>query len=499
MSWGKIRGAPRRLPADEHDLFDSSIDVAARTAWLLRVSRMASPWGARTADSFVRRLAEVGYPIKHGSQVSQWESGRFTAPLALVAAYERALSLAPAELLGAVASMQQTYRVTVAEPIPDDRDQLFTQISMLDEAIAEGTATGHDWLTLVILITDPRITPRPRGTARLMAHGLTTEMLRAGHFDYSSRWAALSILLGDSLYQELAEQEIVAVAQQPGAPLARNAWAALSQSTRKGVAATLIEQFVSGDDERVLGVSFGLATMIGRRQLGGQDVEALQDRLQVMAREGSPQDRDIAYSLAGRLGGRTMAAVGHPPPAQWSQRGFVERPPHYDDYLAAVREASGLDDDPIIDRLLQEALSNLWLEKRQLAQELIGASPYRDAVARTAIHVATTSAVGQARRSASNLLRQITPDDQSLLRRLLFATDPKVVSDGLIAIGRGGALDRAALAPFLDDPTTREDALMAAGMLGHTGVAATDEEQVAADWWARGGGRRTTPGTPVGG
>lgn len=132
-------------------------------------------------------------------------------------------------------------------------------------------------------------------------------MLRSGHFDYSSRWTALSILLADPLFAEPVEAEIVSAIAEPGVPLARNGWDALSQATRPGIARSLIDRLVPGDDERSLGLAFGLATMIGRVELSRDDVFRLRPRLRLLVDDGSAAEQEMGYMLAGRLGPTTMS------------------------------------------------------------------------------------------------------------------------------------------------------------------------------------------------
>lgn len=498
MGWARIRGAPRRLASDGHDLLDPRIDVTARTAWLLRVSRLASPWGATTAERFVDRLAEVGYPDRHGSQVSIWESGRAPLPLGLVGAYERALDRAPGELLGAVGGMQQTERAAVPDRTTGDRADAFRRLSILDELIAADRASGADWIALAQMLTDPRVTPPAESTVRRWCHVLTVEMLRSGHFDYSARWTALSILLSDPLLSVIAEHEIIAAVGEAGVPLARNGWDVLSQSRRPGIAGALIDRLEPGDDERNLGLSFGLATMIGRVELSRDDVLRLTPRLRSLSTEGSSLDEELGFMLAARLGPSFLAAVGHPPPAPWAHRRYLEQPPHFAQYLDAVRSSSGLDHDEMIERLLQEALSEVLVEKRQLAHQLIGASPYRDAVARTALEVATRSGDAYARYAAANLLRQLAPDDRALLVGLLDSPDPTVRANGVIAVGRAGVREGVpALLELTRDSQLRPSALMALGMIGAATGANDSAELRASQWWLRHGGTPTTTPTPI--
>ena len=496
MGWGKIRGAPRRLPVDRNDLFTPIIDVAARTAWLLRVSRFASAWGDQTADAFGRRLAEVGLPVSHSSLISQWESGRTVQSLSLVAAYERALWLAQGELLGAVGSMQQSSRVSAGERPEQDRESRWRELSRLDDRIEDGRASGRDWLALATLLTDQRNAPPPEGLIRRWTYELTIDMLRSGHFDYSTRWSAISVLISDPLYADAVEREVIAAAAEAGAPLARNAWDALSQSGRHGAAGGLINRLSLGNYEQLLGLSIGLATMIGRKQLSHTDVGQLQHKVRELLADGDDAERELAFMLAGRLGRSTMTSVSYPRNQMWNSRTFVEHPPHLEEYLAAAREASGIEDDLMLRRLLQEALSGLWVEKRQLAHQLIGASPYRDAIARTAVQVATTSPEPHARHAAALLLRQTAPDDRTQLTRLLHCDDQMVVRLGIVAVGRGGdhsAVDM--LGTFLDDETTRADALLARNMLGRADDPRTTQEQGGERWWATHGRRQSTPGT----
>lgn len=498
MGWARIRGAPRRLPVDGRDLLDPVIDVTARTAWLLRVSRLASPWGSTTAERFVDRLTEVGYPGRHASQVSLWESGRVTTSLGLVGAYERALDLAPGELLGAVGGMQQTARIHAVDRQPADRAQVFRRLSQLDERIVADIATGADWIALAELLTDPRVTPPAESTVRRWAYTLSVQMLRSGHFDYSSRWSALSILLADPLFAEPVEAEIVSAIAEPGVPLARNGWDALSQATRPGIARSLIDRLVPGDDERSLGLAFGLATMIGRVELSRDDVFRLRPRLRLLVDDGSAAEQAMGYMLAGRLGPTTMSELGHPPAPVWTRRSYVEKPPHYEQYVDAVRRTSGIEHDAMIERLLQEALSEVLLEKQQMANQLISASPYRDAVALTAVEVATSSPDPIARHAAANMLRQLAPDDRVQLTRLLDSPDPHVVTNGIVASGRGGVQEAAArLTVLCTDPRYRAEALMALGMLGHQVRVDSAVELRASQWWMRHRGDGPTPGSQV--
>ncbi|GAB3581180.1 hypothetical protein [Calidifontibacter terrae] len=493
MVWSRVRGAPRGLPVDRTDLLGATIDLQARVAWLLRVNRIASPYGALPAEAFNARLAEVGGRARHTSAISTAESGRAAIDLELVAAYERALGRAHGQLTGAVSDIVLAQRANAQWATPS-REEAYRGLSRLQETVDHGAATGTDWIALAGFVTAANASPPPESLVRRWSHQLTIEMLRSGYFDYSCRWTALALLLSDPLLAPPVEEEIIAVASTPGAPYTRNAWDVLTESRQRLRVGQLICGLTVDDPERTLGLSLGLATMIGRGQLGRDDVAALVRQLYELSSYGSENDRALAWMLAARLGQTASRTIGAPVVPAPERHVMISAPPMLEAYVNAAREESGLAEDDMIVRLLKESLSHLLLERRQMAHLMISASPYRDSIARVAVAISTTHPDKEARASASVLLRQVRPDDRSLLLDLVRSSDPDVVTHGLTACARTGQqIPRALRDQLLEQPQTRAVTLNALGLMGDLDDRSPDAILVT-DWHRRfGHAIRTDP------
>lgn len=491
MGWaGVSRGAPRRIVGDDNDIFSPRIDVKRRAAWLLRMSRIATPWGNRPAAGFVRRLHEVGLPEVHSSRVTSWEGGTLPVDISLVAGYERALGLHPGRLQGPIVAMllatDPQAQLTSVPPL--ERSKLFAVQNQVVERIEAGVGSGGDWLTLAGLLTAPTAVPPPAHIIENWINALFVEFVRSVHDDYTARWGTLASLVADPLLAPIVREQAMVVAREPGVPFARLIWDVLSQDVDASEYQNYMQGLLSSDSERQIGVSFGVATMLSRRQLSKSDVTALVEIVRQMA-VASPEQRELAFMFAARLGGGVPALVGMPMRiTEATLRLDLIKPAHLGGYVRRAREDAGIHDDPMIVRLLQEGLSHHFVDKRQVAHQLIAASPYRESVASHATKIAASAALAEDRVTAALLLRQMAPADLTSVYRLLESPDPVVVNHALIAIARAGGDPPDDLERLLRDPLTREGAVLTSIYARRPIVDASPAEQARERWWSRHGG-----------
>lgn len=495
MSWVPGRGRPIAMPHDPTPLRGRAIDARARVAWLLRLSRLAVARGP--AGNFVEQLREHGCALGP-STLCRYETGAEPVPASVVRGYASALGLPPGQLLGVSSGLDRMFGgalASVAGPA-FSRDALSDELGTWERNVAAGTMRGIDWVHAATVISSPTGPVFPPSLLRTWVAQLVTETMRSVEQAYTTRMYAVSLLLSDQSIGRNVLDTIAQLTAQPGAQRVTPVLAVLGNSSDPDVSRWLVRHFAQSAGERRWGAAYGLLGQICRGTLPGELVPDLSRAILDAAGDGLEQGRSafmLAQRMSVNLTQQVVARLGrYPAPRAAGAR--VQSPAALRHYRAAALRESGLD-DPMLDRLLREALSPDFVERRHHSSLLLAASPYRDVLADVAIGQVHDPVEPYAARSAAHLLRYLgRPDDEGRLSALLVMR-PDNRRSLLVALAHCGRRPSIELAPLAADPSLAADVVYAAGMTGHPDLqwfatrpelAGTELQQTAA-WWLRTG------------
>jgi hypothetical protein len=550
-----VRGRPAALPVDGTPFDGPRVDVEARLAWLLRLHRLCSPDpDNRSLAGFARRLRATGVTCD-SARVSRWETGRAAVPDQVVARYERVLGVPAGALRSVRAGLRALTRDAAPAPDAFPTDPPQDRLDRVYDRLTAPGADGGDWLDLADLLAGP-------GPQRVLLPGrlleswvgrLVAELMRAVGTAYTTRFQALTALITHRPLTPLVAAAIDAVVREPGAQgvadpvsllgevgtpaiTARllDAFAHETGGIRLGSAHALLNLIVTGtlpathhtahhdthhrttaDDPH--GPGAALATMLTTRLpahplAGDVDKRAADQRVGADKRPGTDGrvGADKRAGADGRLGADATTLA-------WYE---LSRRTGAGALAAAARERLGIEDDPMLDRIVLEALGSRHLERRHHAGLLLLASPYRPAIAALTADAAAHHPHPPARHAAATLLRYVVgPAQLPVLHDWLTPSRPHAGHPGaglssagppndgrreLVGVGLGalahagvpaGQAGRVDLTSLLGMPGVSGSALVyAAGMTGAPALRdwADDPGTVAplrqaARWWLRHG------------
>lgn len=507
--WVSGRGRPRDLPVDTTPLRGARIDVRARVAWLLRTSRMASPYGG-TGREFAARLTLAGHPFNE-SRVSRAEAARDDISGALVLAYERALRMPSGYLSGVCEALNRSLGTGEhGHAKVWSRTDVVRRLTEIDVAIGAGRVTGGDWLALAQLLDQPGGAMLPRRLQREWNYQLVTEMMRSLGPAYISRYAALARMIGNEDSRHPTADVVREAAFESGAQGKIDALTLLGEVPDPVLVAELTGYLTEQVGAIRHGAARALLQLITTGRLTREQAQTVSVAVLELARahpgdEGGVDAFMVARRLSLELTRKVVTLLGWNPGAA-GDGARIEAPARLASYVCEAEAESGVLGDAMLERLLREGLSNDFEERRHVALMLLTVSPYRDVLADTAVQVAETVHDPVARGAAGHLLTYLAGErQQSSLVKMLERDelDLQRVALGGLAHGAGVPLD-IDLHRQLVNPGLSSLAVYAAGMSGHPDVRSSDWPRFAtqdvrdsADWWVRHGSAiRETPAEP---
>lgn len=501
MTWVSARGRPRNMPEDGSTLRSRTVDVEARVSWLLRISRLASPLGG-TGEEFSRRLATMGIYLD-GPAISRLESNQRPFPATLISAYEVLLERPPGSLLGVCDAMCRTLSYRAARPSRVlQASDLRVELDRVSEVIRHGRPTGGDWLSLAHLMTQPNGIVLPRFVEDQWLYQLIDEMSRAAGTSYITRIEAMSRVMTD----EFGAARLLGVGleriREPGVQAARDVlhvWGdGHDHASMEHALALLGEE----DLEVQRGAALALLQRVIEGRLSTEQARQVTEATRRLAQDERPAAQETAYMLGRRIspefGAEISLATGCVPGSAPAGARIDRPPPELRKYLDAAREESGIEDDRMLERLMREALTDDFPERRFQARMMIGASPYAPVIARTALRVQRTSTSAPARQASALLLTHLSPHLTAAgLEPMLDSPDSYIRGRGLIALAHGpGIRHDLDLHTHLLDPEVGLHAAYAAGMTRHPDLDARSAHRLAlpevrraVQWWTHRGGR----------
>src|SRR5579875_1818 len=299
MSWVPRRGRPVALPDDNTPLRGRDVDVRARIAWLLRVSRLAAM--RAPAGRFLELLRAEGCHLGP-STLCRYETGAERVPLSVVRAYEAALGLPAGQLVGTVCTIDQVFGPALAEETPPamSRVEISTALGDWESLVADNAMRGIDWIRAADVITRPTGPVLPPSVLHAWVDQLVAETTRAVDHELTTRMHALSLLLADRGAIPLLLESIDRVCSDAGAQGVRKVISLLGTSADRQVLEWLLDHFEKSEGQQMWGAACGLLMPICRGTLPADLVPRVAHAVLEAAADGGERGRP-AFALAQRL------------------------------------------------------------------------------------------------------------------------------------------------------------------------------------------------------
>lgn len=480
------------------------IDVESRIGWLLRCARTAQGVDLRTMAA---RLAEAGVPISAASLSRLETQGSRVGTV--VDGYERVLGLDDGRLRGAVDVVCRTFDYAPVDQSPGvDPIDLAAFDDLVDMVSGPGATVGT-WLRFAREHEAPRGYGLTGSQMRPLVGKLASELGRSVGAAYVGRYEALA-RLRCSAYAEVVEDVVRALALAPDAQVCFDAISAVSELPTVGLL-TWAGELLSHDSLRLL--RSGDILIQNMRSVGGLDDEVwkalVEPFLAACDRASGDQPRRVILTkLFKNLPPATRASIlsrmSGPlepisVPRDWTK---TRRNVHFaiaSRLAAETSSAAGLPEEPMLARLLFEALYDFRGPRSACAAFLVLASPFAEAVhqplCEAAVH-ATDPATQEGSRGAVRMMQ--SPTSRPVLDDWLLSPDVDLVRTAYVLAGQAGQLlaDEQLEAGLAGDPDTVHRVLYGAGMAGDPRLLGISLDpgrpaavREAAAYWVREGSR----------
>lgn len=509
------RGRPQKLPVDPTPVTDLGVGVDQRVAWLLSTNRLLGPDPELARrEGFLKVLKDQGVQVDN-SRVSRWESGLQAVPGRVVATYERVLGVPEGALVSVAAGLRRGFGSTPAPREASLRDEELTPGSfegMLDAA-ERGDAGGALWLRLAEQLHKfDRVFLRKEEWTRLCGR-LVEELGVAVGPAYVRRYEAAATMLRHRAAQRPMIRAIGSFVVHPDTQVVAPVLNLLTELP-DAPAGDLVLRLLASEDGNLRRAAASVAAYkVARGHLRGDALGQLESVVVGALRRADPLDGrldffDLAVHLPDesweRVSGglRTRRAFGMVTQA----RATSELVPHARTVaivaeLAATAQAQtptqhSREPDPMLRRLLREALLHVHKPRRHHAALVIAASPYAPAVAEQCLRLTGHPNDLLAARAWTVLMRVGHGGrEDKVVRRARTEERPTLRARALVNVGMACAglpeEDATALADAVatqQRPADRHATLFALGMQGASelkALAEHDQQDIrrAASWW----------------
>jgi hypothetical protein len=506
------RGRPPGLVADLTPADSPALDADLRIGWLLRSWRLRlAP--ESNARSFAATLTGLGRSAD-ASRVSRWETGRLPVPFDVIAAYEEALGL-PRGVLVALAMTTRKLSRPRAELsyVLDPRHVGVDRFQAALDVALDGAPSGGDWLDIASYVaTHAEHTVLPTSVWRDLVGRLVHELGLSVGSAYATRNQAALLL---SLHERAGREIVASVGQRVTGNESRIVSDAivLLHHTEDPRAGDLVIRLLDHSDEAIRNAAmFAAGAKLSSGHFGPDQLAALERSVVALAHRhglgvGGLFGRltDLVELLPPELADRVRR--GAPPLAGRSPRPTAQTVHPRAVVAGTARSVARPDDqpeEPMLERLVEEAFSHRVAERRLQAALSIAMSPFRAQVARGAARLLRDGAEGERPlqdRLVMLLTVVATEAERDLLRDL--AEDPSSPHrlGALVALAHippSGVPTRVHLWPLETpdevDAETFRAALYNAGMTGDPVLEKLKDDprqedwvRVAARWWLREG------------
>lgn len=375
-----------------------------RIAWLLRVNRRYGLAGqdVRLA-TFAAELTAHGCPVTAG-QVSRWESGRVPVPYRAVTAYEAVLGVRRNSLVTVVDAVYRHHTPRLApsgldrQIAPDDPKARTRAEDLLDRAVSGGEMAAADWDELTVLLTAFGTVVMPGRLWDKLAQRLIVEQLVSDGDAWRLRSESTHRLLWLPAGRAHVIAACAAVVRDPASQIVIEPLVILDVVDDPAVTALLVGQLTEPVNERALrGALLAGVAKVRQRQFRPAELRLV--NAAVLDLLADPRRSEGVRPLAGELLGRLppdlraetterLRKTLTEDPALASavadgrtgrSRGMVDRMTGW----ALSRTAAYADNAPdeLLIQMIDEMLFSANADVRLHAAQLVGATPFRDALA----------------------------------------------------------------------------------------------------------------------
>lgn len=482
---------------------DDGGDLGSRFAWLLLTHRLHADPTYADPTSFAAALTAAGGRASDADVLS-WEAATELPPYDVVAAWERACGLADGWLATVCPFLASTLPglevpMLQADPPPDSP----ARVDELIASVSDVSAQPADWAELGQRL-GAGAGPEPTAAeADRVARGLVNQLPRCVGVAYRQLNVAAQQLcrlpaVQDAVVAQVREHVRLGAVQQASDPVT------LLSMIPTRAAAVLVLEMLERPSRTVLPLVVWVAT---RKQALGHFTDSERARLEVAVltrwRSGArTTQRELAELISVLPGGfrevLTRAGAGDGPAMSGTSGAQIA----LEIAAAAAAAAPGdapYDVDPLLARLVREALFHHQTERRHLASVLVEASPFATAVADQVVALLAAVDAGPLRYRAAALTCYVTGESHRM-RLHRFVDDPQasVAIFATYALGRLRYAVTTDLALRRGLPTestpTAQARLHALGMTGSPALSALasrsggeEWQRRAAEWWLAGG------------
>lgn len=512
MSESRRRGRPPGLvsPLDPSGAVAFNADL--RAGWMLRAWRLhLAP--ESNARSFASTLNGLGRSAD-ASRVSRWETGRLPVPFDVIAAYEEALAL-PHGALVALAMVTRTLahpRGDLAQVLDPRHVNVSRFQAALDVAV-DGEPAGGDWLDIASFVaTHPHQTILPSSVWRDLVRRLLHQLPFSVGAAYATRSQAGLLL---SLHDLARRSLVTSIGEQVtgNRPVVVADAIALLQQIEDPRAGDLVIRLLEHPDAATRdGAIFATSAKLSRGHFDEGQLGTLERTVVGLSRRhgldtGGPFGRisDVVEVLPPEVADRVRRAAPHAAARRPSGPAPLSHPRSLIAQLArVVARPEGQPEEPMLERLVEEALDHKVAERRFQAGLSIALSPYRARVARGAAALLRQRAEGDPvleERAMVLLTLVATSSEREQIRALAEDPSSPVRAGALITLAHippsevPAGVDLSALtSPGQTDARTVRASVYFAGMTGDPVLKMVQDDQrhpewvrLAAEWWWREG------------
>ncbi|MGN6301822.1 MAG: hypothetical protein ACTHN8_12115 [Angustibacter sp.] len=487
---------PAVAVVDTTALTAARVDVRARIGWTLRMARLAT---GTSGGAMVSRLADLGVRVSEPT-ISGVERGSAPPSTSLVRGYEQTLALAPGALRGMVAMLGRTFGEPVASsPRQVDLDTLSRRyervVSDTDEPV-----TGGDWLDLAETMTAPGALS-PAGVVLPLVRRLQSELARSVGPAYLGRYEALTRFRA-SVYADQVQEVVAEAVTTPYAMAVVDRIVVLSEHYRPSTFDLLTGWLAHQDASVARGAAMALINYRTPHTLKAVDWTPLVEPF-VAAYNAVADDprrhaalsslfRNLPRPVRDRIGPRLVRPVAAlDRPRDWTTGRRNRQLGECTRIAERITQALGIPEQPMLARLLFEALFDFRPDRQFTSAMTLGLLPCHELIAEGLLQLADSTTDGGTHQGVLNLAMSLSAEaSERIASAWLDSDDEEKQADALVAAAHAGVLVPSGRLSDLAFGTgvRRERAVYAAGMTGHPLLRAWAGEQ-SVDAWLRGSAR----------